>query len=96
MERVNVVLLLGGFLLLLLSSIFRVRMFARLGSDQVFNDLTLGTYATTFTDFLSFTLFRERAKLPEESKRTVLWFIACHWIGGVLFASALIGHLLSS
>lgn len=73
-----------GASLLVGSWLPRIWLFARFSEDPVFAELAEGTHATTFYDFLSFTLFSARFRMPKESRTLILFFCALHWSGGAL------------
>jgi hypothetical protein len=96
MSRVEETLLLLGVLSMIVSSYFRIRLFSRFGSDPVISDLTRGTFATTLSDLLSVALFRARNKLPAESRVTIFWFVALHWVSAALLFLALASYGIRS
>jgi hypothetical protein len=96
MSRAEELLLLLGVLAMIASWVFRIRLFTRYGEDRKISELTQGTYATTFVDFLTIKLFRARADLPNEAKVTIFCFIALHWAAFLLMVSGLTSYFLRS
>lgn len=77
-------------LLIMFSWGFRVRIFTRYGSYPVIKELTAKTSVLSFGDLLSVWLFRVRKILPDETRRTVFWFIVLYWLGSLLMLFAFI------
>lgn len=94
MATAEAILFLLGAATMIVSTIFRVRIFIRFRDEPAIDALLRGTHAATITDFLSVAMFRALNKLPIESRLTVRLFIISHWIACVLLAVAVISYLI--
>lgn len=85
LNQFEVLMLLGCVSAFVGSCFFRIRIFNRFADDPVIRELTRGTCATAFGDFLSLKIFNAREELPHASRATAYRFIALHWIGVAFF-----------
>lgn len=77
-------LLIISLVALILSWWFRIQIFTKLSEHPVIAELTRKTTGMALGDLLSLSLFRARARLPDETKLTIFSFIALDWIGSTL------------
>lgn len=89
-------LVAAGFVCVLVSYAFRLRLFAKFGEDPVVKEATFGSFATSFYDLLSLKLFRARRELLKESRSTVYGFSGFHFLSAALIAASLFSYAIRS
>lgn len=93
------ILFFAGVFLILVSWVFRVRLFSKESSDPVLEEFLEGTFPTTFADLLAFRLLIGWNQLTSESKRVSMPFLIVYFLafGILLVASvpAVIRHFLN-
>ena len=91
-NRLEGILCLLCVLFLIASWVFRLRVFVRSGDDPVIAEAVRGTSPLSFGDTLSVSLFRQRHRLLQDSRRSVFGYIGLYWSGSALILLMFISY----